>query len=93
MENGEFFTSNQEATMDLVSKMSPLSEAKMSENVPKNPVIYMLTRGCVLQLVFAQWVFLSRLEFISSKKIISFLPILGDGNTIPILFEFQSRKL
>ena len=47
MENGEFFTSNQEATMDLVSKMSPLSEAKTSENVPKNPVIYMLTRGCV----------------------------------------------
>ncbi len=40
MKNGDFPTSNQEATMDLVSKMSPLTEdkPKIDPDAPFDPV-------------------------------------------------------
>ena len=46
MENGDFPTSNQEATMDLVGKMRPLTEeTKTTDNGPLNMVIYLHTYG------------------------------------------------
>ena len=46
MDSGDFPTSNQEATMDLVGKMRPLTEeTKTTENGPLNMVIYLHTYG------------------------------------------------